>query len=72
MWWEDEEAEALAWQLHQTPSVTFSGVYVHCGNSYKAVQAGDVESVRDQTIGESLAHIPNLSLLTHQHLLRLS
>lgn len=59
VWWEAGEAEALACQLHKTPSVTFAGVYVHCGNSYKAVQSGDVESVRDQTIGESLAHILN-------------
>lgn len=60
VWWEAGEAEALAWQLYKTPSVTFAGVYVHCGNSYKAVQSGDVEGVRDQTIERLLAVVDRI------------
>lgn len=55
MWWEDGIAEDLACQLHEANSITFTGVYVHCGNSYKASKTEEIESVREQTIGESIS-----------------
>ncbi|XP_045139165.1 D-threo-3-hydroxyaspartate dehydratase-like isoform X1 [Portunus trituberculatus] len=56
VWWESSEGEELACLMDKSPSVTFAGVYVHCGNSYSASQPRDVERVREETI-ERLLHL---------------
>ncbi|KAG0703352.1 D-serine dehydratase [Chionoecetes opilio] len=48
--WDSADGEDLASQMHKASTVTFAGVYVHCGNTYRATQAGDVKQVRDETI----------------------
>lgn len=56
VWWESSEGEELACLMDKSPSVTFAGVYVHCGNSYAASQPRHVEQVREETI-ERLLHL---------------
>lgn len=52
VWWESSEGEELACLIDKSSNVTFAGVYVHCGNSYRASQPRDIEQVREDTIGE--------------------
>lgn len=50
VWWEDEQGVDLAVTLHECPSISFMGVYVHCGNSYHSETPKDVDKIRDETI----------------------
>lgn len=50
VWWDSSAGADLAHYMQKAPSITFAGVYVHCGNSYISSEAGGIEQVREQTI----------------------